>query len=528
MAVSKLNPSAGGVPYGDNAKRPANPEIGRLFSNGEAGRLELYTSTGWQNIVQETPGVAAIYGTYNQSAGSGTFTISGTNFVAGGLVYAVGTNAIEYQATSSTTNSIVQMTATFTNLSAEYEPYDIKVVNPSNLFGLLPDAFFVNDNPVWSTASGSLGSYYGSTSIQLSATDDESSTLTYSITSGTLPSGLSLSSSGLISGTITANPGTYSFTVGVSDGANTTQTRSFSIIVPSPLVTGGTLSSDATYYYRTFTGNSNFVLSGNNLTTDVFIVAGGGPGGGAGGGGAGGVRALSSISLTPGTYPAVIGSGGAGTSSSGGPTTYTSLGTNSSFNNISATRGGGGGGYTLDLNGTSGGSGGGGGNQGGGVLSGSAGNSGGYNPVEGYAGGSGGAINFTNGGGGGAGGVGGNSTTSRSGDGGIGIQSAISGTNFYFGGGGGGGAQGNFTAGNGGNGGGGAGQASAGNTSGTPGAGLNSGGTAQSGGSASSYAGAGGANTGGGGGGMGTSVGTSGNGGSGIVVVRYTRASVGG
>ena len=519
--------SSSGVPFGGTAGRPASPGNGQPYFNGDVGRLELYTTaTGWQNIVQETPGVASASGTYNQSAGSGTFTISGTNFVSGAIVYAVGTNGIEYEATSTTFNSLVQITTTFSNLSVAYEPYDIKVTNPSNLFGLLPDAFYINDTPLWSTAAGSLGDYTGS-NIQLAATDDESNTITYSLLSGSLPAGLSLSSSGLISGAANATAGTYTFTVSASDGINTAVTRSFSVTIPTS-VAGGTLSSDATYYYRTFSANGNLVVSGSNLTSDFFIVAGGGPGGGAGGGGAGGVRGISSVSLSAGTYPAAIGSGGAGATSTGGPTTYTGLGTNSSFNNISATRGGGGGGFSLDLNGTTGGSGGGGGNNASSVHSGSSGNSGGYSPVEGYAGGSGGHANYTNGGGGGAGGNGDSSTSSRSGNGGPGIQNSISGTTYFWGGGGGGGAQGSsLNGGNGGIGGGGGGTCSTGATGGSGGtSALNSGGTGTSGGS--QVAGNGGVNTGGGGGGMATSVGTSGNGGSGIVVVRYTKTQVGG
>jgi len=195
MAIRKSGIS--GIPFGNTAARPASPSLGQPYFNGEVGRLELYSSNGWQNIVQETPGISSASGTYNQSTGSGTFTISGTNFVDGGIAYAVGTNATEYQATTTTYNSIVQMTALFTGLSPDYEPYDIKVTNPSNLFGLLPDAFYINDSPVWSTSSGSLGTYTGS-SIQLAATDDESNTITYSVTSGSLPAGVSLSSSGLI------------------------------------------------------------------------------------------------------------------------------------------------------------------------------------------------------------------------------------------------------------------------------------------------------------------------------------------
>ena len=78
MTIKKSDSS--GVPFGNNAGRPANPGIGRLYSNGEEKRLELYTSTGWQNIVSETPGVVSVSGNYVESAGSGTLEITGTNF----------------------------------------------------------------------------------------------------------------------------------------------------------------------------------------------------------------------------------------------------------------------------------------------------------------------------------------------------------------------------------------------------------------------------------------------------------------
>lgn len=60
-----------------------------------------------------------------------------------------------------------------------------------------------------------------------------------------------------------------------------------------PSVTGGTLTSDATYYYRTFTANGTLSVTGGNVAYESILVAGGGGGnyygGGAGGsGGAGG------------------------------------------------------------------------------------------------------------------------------------------------------------------------------------------------------------------------------------------------
>ena len=46
-----------------------------------------------------------------------------------------------------------------------------------------------------------------------------------------------------------------------------------------PIVTGGTLSSDATYYYRTFTSNGTLGITVASLTADVLVIAGGASGG---------------------------------------------------------------------------------------------------------------------------------------------------------------------------------------------------------------------------------------------------------
>jgi hypothetical protein len=233
MAIKKS--SGSGIPSGLTAGRPANPGFGQLYANGEAARLELYTqASGWQNIVQETPGVSSITGNYSEQTNSGVITISGTNFVSGAYATAIGTNGVQVDAASTTFNSLVQVTATFTGLSNAFEPYDIKVTNPSNLFGMLPDALYVNASPVWQTASGSLGTFAEQVSMSVSATaTDSDSTITYALASGsTLPSGVTLNSStGLISGAlpdIVTNT-TYTFTINASDGVNNIP-RSFSFV----------------------------------------------------------------------------------------------------------------------------------------------------------------------------------------------------------------------------------------------------------------------------------------------------------
>jgi len=240
----------GGIPFGNNAGRPT-AATGQPYFNGEAQRLELYTASGWSNIVQEVPGVSSISGTYLEGQQSNTILIYGTNFASGAIAYAIGSNGVDVQASTSTFNSIVQVTAVFSGLSAEYEPYDIKIVNPSNLFGVLPDALYVNQIPVWSTSSGTLGSFQegSSISVTVASTDPESTSIIYSVSSGSLPSGISLNSStGVISGVapVVTEDTTSTFTITASDGYNSAS-RSFSITVLEAAPVWSTTSPISTF-----------------------------------------------------------------------------------------------------------------------------------------------------------------------------------------------------------------------------------------------------------------------------------------
>ena len=88
--------------------------------------------------------------------------------------------------------------------------------------------------PVFTTSSGSLGSADMQTAVSftIAATEDSAAITTFAVTSGALPSGVTLNtSSGVISGTlpvVTADT-TYSFTIRATDAENQTATRNFSI-----------------------------------------------------------------------------------------------------------------------------------------------------------------------------------------------------------------------------------------------------------------------------------------------------------
>ena len=138
--------------------------------------------------------------------------------------------------------------------------------------------------------------------------------------------------------------------------------------------TGGTTATPGNgYKYHFFTAPAapeTFQVSGSPGTIDIFLVAGGGGGGwsggntpGSGGGGAGGLLELTSQSITVGTYPVQVGTGGRG----GGPGSYNSAplapqpGTPTVFNSNTAYGGGRGAGhpqsgFTADPGGSGGGS----------------------------------------------------------------------------------------------------------------------------------------------------------------------------
>jgi hypothetical protein len=170
----------------------------------------------------------------------------------------------------------------------------------------------------------------------------------------------------------------------------------------SPKASGGRVTSDASYWYHTFT-NSGTLTPSQSVTADVLVIAGGGGAGynWGGGGGAGGLLYNASQSLVNGTnYITTIGGGGTGSNPNYGRGTN---GTNSSFIggaiSLTAIGGGAGGGGTPGggNNGNSGGSGGGGcgqsssfGSGSGGAGQGGQGNSGAGNS-NGRGGGGGGA-----------------------------------------------------------------------------------------------------------------------------------------
>jgi hypothetical protein len=522
------------TPKGTTGQRVGS-ESGELRFNTTTELMEYYDGNQWKPI-DAPPSISSIstsdaQGTNNILNADGstlhTITITGGNFGAGVTVKFIGDTGTEYVAGNTTRVSGSSITCkTTASMGTTDDPYDVQVTNTSGLSALLEDAFSFNAPPVFTVASGTLGSVYNGqvisgTTLNAGATDAEGNTITFTIISGSLPgSGLTISSStGAITGTLAGTPslGNYPFVVRAATTEGTVE-RQFSIqVVANPFLaaTGGTVSTVGGYKYHTFTSGGSFIVSyagtSPQNTVEYLAVAGGGGGGrGYGGGGGAGGAIDSSGTFAAATYTIVIGGGGTtpptGTGAVGGNGVSSTIsGTGIS---VTTTGGGGGGFYNL-TGGVSGGSGGGGGGSNDITNSAGTGTSG-----QGSAGGTGTGNNSAPtpiwGGGGGGGGktaVGVNGVVGTGGNGGAGINWKSLGTSYAGGGGGGVGSSGGgavVTGGTGGAGGGGNGAQNT--TTGTAGA-INTGG--------------GGGGAGGNGNGATSNGGDSGTGGSGIVILRY-------
>ena len=409
-------------------------------------------------------------------AGGETITVTGSGFNSGIIVYI--NNTIPCDTTYINSTSL-----TFVAPATGVGTYNIVLYNTDGSSGVKPIGIIFSSLPTWVTASGALLGVAINTSYSQSVSATGDGTITYSITSGSLPTGLSLNSStGAITGTAPNTTGTSTFTITASDSQNQTASRSFSILVAAA-----------------------------TPTVEYLVVAGGGGGaspygGGAGAGGfrssvigstsGGGAAAESVLSVSAGIqYTVTVGAGGTSQNATYAPGNN---GSNSVLSTITSL-GGGGSGWRYSSgqgsNGSSGGSGGGApDNYWGASFTGGAGTTG-----QGYAGGGGRPptnVEYLASGGGGAGAVGVHAFSG--GTGGAGQTNSISGSAVTYAGGGGGG----------------------GNVGTNGGAGGTGGGGRGAGGGLASVNGTPNTGGGGGGGGDGSQV-ISGAGGSGVVIIRY-------
>ena len=222
------------LPSGTTAQRPSSPEKGYSRYNTTDNKLEYWNGTEWQQLPGITPPIitSISYPGDDLAAdpdGGQTITITGSDFTPSAAVSIGNTSASVVTFVSATE-------ITFTAPPKTAGDYDVIVTNVDGGNATAVDAITYNGLPSWTTPAGNLGTFAaGSTipTITLVATEPDSGVVSYSVTTGALPTGLALTGAD-IDGTVPSPAGqtTYNFSVTASDDENQESTeRAFNIVV---------------------------------------------------------------------------------------------------------------------------------------------------------------------------------------------------------------------------------------------------------------------------------------------------------
>ena len=261
----------------DNVEQAAKSIVRNSSSELIVTRPDTFsTQLGTYKVVVENPGVTRPTGSslhvLNNAITAGTTPnwTTGTTLPEIGKSFAYTTTLvatdsegtdIDYSVLSGTLPAGITLNNETGVLSGTYTGSDFNttnlVIRAVDTGGNTVDRTFrlFSLNPVWNTSAILAPSTQNEAySNQLSATDDNS--ITYSIVSGSLHSGLSMSSSGLISGTTSAINASSSFTVRATDAVGNFTDRAFTMF------SGGFISLT-----WASAGGASYSISGNGTTT---------------------------------------------------------------------------------------------------------------------------------------------------------------------------------------------------------------------------------------------------------------------
>ena len=180
--------------------------------------------------------------------GDEIITVTGTGFKTGATVTVGGTAAPAVSYVSSTT-------LTITTPAKAAGDYDVVVTNTDTGSATFINGISYNGIPSWTTATGSLGTFASNTTIStitLQATEPDAGTITFNITNGALPTGLSLTGADIDGTTSLETADTlYTFTVTATDDESQATPRTFTITVKKEF------KSVENFTINTYTGNGS-------------------------------------------------------------------------------------------------------------------------------------------------------------------------------------------------------------------------------------------------------------------------------
>ncbi len=298
-----------------------NTELSAVASSDDVLLVFDTSSSSLKKIqvtnINSSPTITSITPT-NVSDGDGTgnhtFVIAGTNFLTGVTANLINNTGTTVAFDTVTRNSAVQITGVIakSSLLNSGEPFDVEVRNTNGQSAKLLNQINLNAQPVFTTASGSLGTGNEGTSFStasVNATDPESAgNVTFELQSGALPSGITFANtaaeggSAVFTGTYpqVGSTTTFNFVLRAVDAASNTSSRAFSI------------TSTHVPVRSSFTSSGTFAVPAGITAIDVLAVGGGGGSspGNAGGSGAGGLIYFPGYPVQTGTLTVTVGNGG--------------------------------------------------------------------------------------------------------------------------------------------------------------------------------------------------------------------------
>jgi hypothetical protein len=223
---------------------------------------DLVTSVSVINALKPLPptisgySVGGVDDTALDPAGGQTVQINGTGFLAGATITFDGSAV-------AVVTYVNPNQLTFTSPAKSAGTYTIYVVNADGGTAIYIPGIIYSVLPTWTTSAGTLGSYYETTSISNTVVASGDAPITYSLFSGSLPTGSTLYANGVITGTapVDSSSTTYSFTIQATDAQLQDSTRSFSLTINVDAVTWVTPANATTYTNAVDSVIANVALS---------------------------------------------------------------------------------------------------------------------------------------------------------------------------------------------------------------------------------------------------------------------------
>jgi hypothetical protein len=214
------------------------------------------------------------------TAGGQTIVVYGSGFAPGATIMVGGS-------TIGSVTYLDQGRLTFTAPANTSGSYTIIVMNANGGTGILVPGLVYSGVPTWETSAGSVGSVYETTNVSSTFVATGDAPVTYSILSGSLPPGTSLSPTGVLSGSAPVESGstTYSFTIRATDNQLQDSDRSFSLTINTDVVTWSTPTNNqviSAYEYApisnvtasaTSAAGYGVVYSANSVPTGITVNA---------------------------------------------------------------------------------------------------------------------------------------------------------------------------------------------------------------------------------------------------------------